>query len=306
MSDYLVRLYQETDRAAVSALGVPIVEWWYAHGPETALHLVAVSESNTILGDLQATDRSVTDYSRRPGQCHFQLHVTPEHRRRGIGGTLYAHLERFAAQREASLLYVAYLETPEAPAASFLSVRGFTPLERFLPSSLNLTAFDPSLFLKTIEAIERQGIRLSTFAELGDSPENRRKLYGLDQSARATQPFRETKPYIPPPFETWQREFDAWDQTTIFVALDLAEDAWVGVVTGLEWYFTGIHPEWRNRGIATALKVLCLTEAKRRGLPQMETENHEDNAAMLAINRKLGFVFGTPEVACIKRLAGGK
>ena len=34
----------------------------------------------------------------------------------------------------------------------------------------------------------------------------------------------------------------------------------------------------------------------------METENHEDNAAMLAVNRKLGFVFGVPEVACIKRL----
>ena len=36
----------------------------------------------------------------------------------------------------------------------------------------------------------------------------------------------------------------------------------------------------------------------------METENHEDNAAMLEVNRKLGFVFGVPEVACIKRLTG--
>ena len=61
------------------------------------------------------------------------------------------------------------------------------------------------------------------------------------------------------------------------------------------------HPR-RGRGIATALKILCLTEAKKRGLTQMETENHGDNLAMLAVNRKLGFVFTTPEVACVKRL----
>lgn len=51
-----------------------------------------------------------------------------------------------------------------------------------------------------------------------------------------------------------------------------------------------------------ALKVRPLLEAKRRGVALTETESYEDNAAMLAVNRKLGFVFGAPEVACIKRL----
>ncbi len=76
------------------------------------------------------------------------------------------------------------------------------------------------------------------------------------------------------------------------------------MVTGLEWYFTGVHPDWRGRGIATALKVRCLSEAKRRDIGRMETENHDDNGAMIAVNRKLGLIFTTPEVACIKRLAG--
>jgi RimJ/RimL family protein N-acetyltransferase len=68
-------------------------------------------------------------------------------------------------------------------------------------------------------------------------------------------------------------------------------------------YDSKVHPDWRGRGIATALKALCLSEAKRRALGRMETENHDDNKAMLAVNRKLGFVFTTPEAACIKRLS---
>ena len=300
---YSIRDYREEDRAALSAHGFSVIDWWHAHGPETSRHLVAVTtDTGAIVGYLQATDRGVGDDARRPGQCHFQLNVVPEHRRQGIGSALYDLAEVFAARRSAVLLYTSYFETADAPAAPFLAMRGFVPLERFLPSALDLRAFDPKRFQNAISQLEAQGIRLATYAELGDSPEHRRRLYALEQAARMTQPFREVGPYIPEPFEKWERGFTGWDQSVLFLAVAAPDDEWAGVVTGLEWYFTGVHPDWRGRGIATALKVRCLTEAKQRGMAVMETENHEDNAAMLAINRKLGFVFGTPEVACIKRL----
>jgi len=53
------------------------------------------------------------------------------------------------------------------------------------------------------------------------------------------------------------------------------------------------------------LKVRCMQEAKTRGIETMETENHEDNAAMLKINRRLVFVFSDPEVTWVKRLGIG-
>ncbi len=295
-----IRPFQEEDRADAGALGTPVIDWWHGNGPGTSLHLVA-TEMREIVGHLQATDRSLSAPSRRPGQCHFCLAVAPAHRRRGIGSALYGCAERFAQERRARLLYASYTETPDAPAAPFLRAHGFAPLERFLPSALDLTAFDPARFDGDVRRVEMQGVRLLTYAEMGDSPSNRRKLYALEQDARASQPFREVGPYAPAPFETWEREFSQWDPETIFLAIAAPGDAWAGVVTGLEWYFTGVHPDWRGRGIATALKVRCLSEAKRRGMARMETENHEDNAAMLAVNRKLGFVFGVPEVACIKR-----
>ena len=228
--------------------------------------------------------------------------VSPEHRRRGIGGALYAQMETFSLRRHARSLYAAYRENAEAPAASFLASRGFVPLERFYPSSLDLEAFDPILFEKAVSLLEARGFLLQTYAERGDTPEHRRKLYALEQAARATQPFREVDPYVPEAFETWEQSFMKLDPTTIFLAVTSQQDDWVGVVTELEWYFTGVHPDWRGQGVATALKLRCIAEAKRRGLTRMETENHEDNLAMIAVNRKLGFVFTDPEVACIKRL----
>lgn len=300
---YHIREYCEGDRAVLNALGSSVVDWWHAQELGTSLNLVATADTGTIAGHLQAADRSVTENSRRPGQCHFMLTVAPEHRRQGIGGALYNRAEQFAGQRGAVLLYASYMETPNSPAAAFLAARGFTPLERFLPSSVDLHTFDPEQFREAIHRAEAQGIRLLTYAEVGDSPEHRRKLYHLEQTSRATQPFREVGAYIAEPFDKWERGFAGWDQSALFLAVAAPYDDWVGVVTGLKWYYTGVHPGWRGRGIATALKARCLTEAKRRGITHMETENHEDNAAMLAVNRKLGFVFGTPEVACIKRLA---
>ncbi len=214
--------------------------------------------------------------------------------------------EVFGQQRNARLLYTGYNELQgdtSPPAVRFLMFRGFVELERFCPSYLDLDAFEPSLFQTAIERVQTQGICLQTYAEAGDSPENRRRLHNLEQLARTVQPYREVESYIPEPFEAWEQGFAGRDTSTIFLAIagSSSEQAWVGVVTGLEWYFTGVDPVWQGRGIATALKVQCLTEAKRRGLIRMETENHGDNVAILAVNRKLGFIFNAPEVACIKR-----
>jgi RimJ/RimL family protein N-acetyltransferase len=53
--------------------------------------------------------------------------------------------------------------------------------------------------------------------------------------------------------------------------------------------FTGTVRQHRGRGLATAAKCYALRTAAARGVSRVTTSNTEENAAMRAINRKLGF-----------------
>jgi RimJ/RimL family protein N-acetyltransferase len=53
--------------------------------------------------------------------------------------------------------------------------------------------------------------------------------------------------------------------------------------------FTGTVREHRGRGLATAAKRRALRTAAARGVTRVTTSNAEENAAMRAINRNLGF-----------------
>ncbi len=52
---------------------------------------------------------------------------------------------------------------------------------------------------------------------------------------------------------------------------------------------TGVHPEHRRRGLSLAVKAATLRAAARAGVRRCSTGNSADNAAVLALNSRLGY-----------------
>ena len=72
------------------------------------------------------------------------------------------------------------------------------------------------------------------------------------------------------------------------------EVAWVGL--------TGVRPEYRRQGLATALKVAAARWARDNGVRVIRTDNESANQAMLTLNRRMGFQERTVEIAFRKPL----
>lgn len=96
--------------------------------------------------------------------------------------------------------------------------------------------------------------------------------------------------------DDFQREWEDPDLDRDASAAVLAADGRVAAFTFIriagdraQHGFTGTQREHRGRGLATAAKQFALRSAAARGVTRVTTSNAEENAAMRAINRKLGF-----------------
>ena len=98
-----------------------------------------------------------------------------------------------------------------------------------------------------------------------------------------------------PPFDEWAHRVTR-ETPVAFVALD-PEDGIVGFAslhdTGsaarLEHGLTAVRPSHRRRGIATALKRAQIAWAAQHGYRELVTEMVDGNAAMRAVNERLGY-----------------
>lgn len=309
-----IRPFREDDRAAIidgrnqhrpAHHHRSVAEWQSddARKPagEISLRLCA---GDPAFAYLDAVDRSTTG-RRKPGVCGLMLWIAPEQWSEELADALYGKAREFARSREAKRLttYLTLFDLND-PLVPFLLRHGFTEVDRIAPVMLDLAAFDPAQFLSPAPA----GVKFFSYAEAGDTDENRRKLYALTSRIDPDVPTNEGRSETPP-FEEFEKYFDRpeWDANALLLAANEAGD-WVGVSqlgfqesTNIAWTFlTGVLPEFRGQGIAYALKLRTLDAARARGCPLILTENHEDNAPMRAINKKLGFVPDAPGISYSK------
>ena len=255
---------------------------------------------------LNVVDRSTTA-RRKPGVCGVTIWVAQERRNQGAGSALYDEAVKFAQARGAARMQTwLTLYAPDEPGIRFVARRGFTEVDRIVPVMLDLATFDRAKFTSPAP----DGISFFSYAEAGDTDENRHKLYLLDETLDRDVPTNDTHAE-PPPFEEWIKRLDQpeHDSHALLLAANEAGD-WIGISqlgfqehTNIAWTFlTGVLSDYRGRGIALALKLQAIDAAIARGCSLILTENHEDNAPMRAINKKLGFVPDAPQVSYSKNI----
>ncbi|MBN1963446.1 MAG: GNAT family N-acetyltransferase [Anaerolineae bacterium] len=232
-----------------------------------------------------------------PQKFFIRIWILPEYRRRGIGTALYDTIRAALEPFDPVMLWTdsrAYL--PDG--IRFAEQRGFVEWYRSAESFLFLDQFDPAPFAGLEDKLRAEGITLSTLRELQASdPDCLCKLHALEGVLVLDVPGGDDRTF--PDFETWLR-LSVQNEVCL-------PDAWIVAMRGDEhvgmhnmWSdrasdmlyngLTAVRREYRGRGIATAMKVRAIRWGQANGNSLIKTANAVDNAPMLAVNRRLGFV----------------
>jgi mycothiol synthase len=215
--------------------------------------------------------------SQSPERTAIVVRVLPEHRRRGIGSELLGRVVAHAARLEPpSVSGMVFEDDPDSIA--WVTNRGFEEYARQveLSRALSKTEAEPNA---------PNGVEL---AELDES----RHAEAYEVWAECYPDMAVSPPIAAPTYEEWLEEEVSGPVT--FVALDA--DRIVGAaallerVDGLaEHGLTAVRRTHRGRGIATALKQAVIHWAAENGFRELTTWTQDGNAAMQAVNLKLGY-----------------
>jgi GNAT superfamily N-acetyltransferase len=191
------------------------------------------------------------------------------------------HLESHVAENDANFM-------------RFAQKRGFQVERHMFVSTLDLASFEEKCFETLRERVS--SFRFFSLAEAGLTDENKHKLYTLNRATALDNPgnhgtFSDYDTFAMNIFDA------AWFRAdTQILAAD--GDQWVGLAAlsldTEQCYaynaFTGVLRDYRGRGLAQALKLHTILLARRAGMRYIRTDNDSQNAPMLAINRKLGYL----------------
>ena len=293
----MIRPFEPLDAAGLAALVHRLVPawvltergllYWLETQPERARHACWVAfDERGLVGWAESRLR----WEFGPDAASVFVGVDVDHRRRGVGASLYELAEAHVAG-----VGRIYAESDGGDdARRFLLARGFREDRAERVSILDPRDVDPSL-LPSLEA--RKAAEGFSLAPLADLPERGPELHRLFEAVDADAPHSE--PLVPIAYEEWRSyilEQPDLDSEASFVVL--APD---GRAVAFSWLLvdrerrragiemTGTLREYRRRGLARLAKLATIHWAVENGITAMYTGNDTENRPMLALNDELGF-----------------
>jgi GNAT superfamily N-acetyltransferase len=267
-------------------------QWFdHEHPGKRSFRRVAVDAAGAVVGYSVA----VHEAWRPDGDWFAWIAVLPGWRRRGIGSALAAGVVGFLAD-ESAVLARTDIREASPDGVEFALDRGFRVVRRVFESVLDLESFDESPFASCRSRLESGGFSFLSMSDLPDTTESRRCVYELNRIVCLEIPGEEEDAAIS--FEEWEDLllgapwFRADGQLLCEFDSRLVGLAAVQVFPEKREAYnlvTGVVPELRRRGVATALKLEAARYAVRCGAVTLRANNDSVNDAMIAINRRFGY-----------------
>ena len=237
------------------------------------------------------------------------LMVHADWRKHGVGGDLLGAILA-ALQSTPSATLQARAWDDQTDSLQFLRRRGFVETHRMVELHLNLSEADLPRLSELPRRLTTHGIQFTTLRQEGLDERSWAKLTDLQQAAVSGWPDPDPDGAVTIPTEDEvRRMFDSWQAAPDTFFLAKADGMFIGYTAlgpdhrdpeAIGTGPTAVRPEYRGRGIATALKVLALTHARQQGWRTAVTRSA--SPAMISVNEKLGFQRGRAEVRLVRRL----
>jgi GNAT superfamily N-acetyltransferase len=228
------------------------------------------------------------------GEYYVWAVVDPQQRSQHIGTCLIEDALVFLKEQGAQSLRSEVRDDDEL-GLRFAEKYGFSIRRHMYESTLDLTAFDETPYAGLVPALEAEGYRFFSLADVGDTTEARRNLHQVNYQVVLD---------IPGFSGDWMTfdQFDAMICGSDWYRADgqfavMYGDRWVGLAavqllpemkTAYN-LITGVIREHRGHKIAQALKYITVRYARQHGAEIMHTDNDSLNAPMLAVNQKFGY-----------------
>ena len=232
-----------------------------------------------------------------PQKFSVSAQVGREWQGRGLGKLIWTRLEEEVRSLDAIKLFASVREDG-ARALRFLTERGFAEEQRERESAVRLADANLSGLDDAVKRVQANGYELMTFADFG-ALDKEIKLHAFDREASQDVPRPPDEVFTFPELARYWETIHAnpnHDPSLWFVAIKDGELAGLSQLNPiaaqpdvLDTGFTATARAHRRQGLALALKLVALTEAKQRGYKRVKTGNDSTNAPMIAINDALGF-----------------
>lgn len=207
--------------------------------------------------------------------------VVPWARRRGVGTAILVALARHCEDQGFEMISSG---VEDEGSLAFAARFGFAEVDREV-EQLRTVGIEP-------EPPALPGIEIVAVAQ---RPELWRQAYDRVAATFADMALTSTRSVS---LHDWEK---LWINTPEAAFIALAGGEIVGVASLLldpdkpgkaENGYTAVRQEWRGRGIAVALKRTTLAWAAGHGIAEIQTWTQRDNAAMRALNERLGYRYG--------------